>query len=126
MLLDYLAETLGFDVGLMTYIIGILLTFPLGFVMSFIPFGVCKHITAALFGVYLLNFTLGEQWLHILGTTTVSYLMISFMPRSVTKYVVPIFAMAYCSYAHIKRQISGVEYDFACAQMMLTITPLKI
>lgn len=119
--IPYLAETMGFEVGLMTYIIGIFMTFPLGFVMSCIPFGFCKHLSAATMGAYLLYFTLGNQWLHILGTTTVSYIMIVALPRSVIKTALPIFAMAYCSYAHINRQFADIEWDFACAQMMLTI-----
>ena len=118
---EYLAETFGFEIGLMTYVVGILMTFPLGFIMSFIPFGTCKHISAALLGSYLLYFTLGEQWLHILRTTTISYLMICMLPRSVTKYALPVFALSYCSYAHINRQLNDVEWDFSCAQMMLTI-----
>ncbi len=43
------------------FVIGILATFPLGYVMSFVPFGTLKHIYASCMGLFLLLITMRYQ-----------------------------------------------------------------
>ncbi len=99
------------------FLFGILLTFPMGYLMSLIPFGTQKHIFASAAGLYLLFITMGDQWFHVPLATVISYALLH-MHRN--PYVVPIFAMSYCSYAHIQRQFFD-PFDFSCPLMMLTI-----
>jgi lysophospholipid acyltransferase len=115
-----IANALNTDEDTARFLVGILLTFPMGYIMSFIPFGASKHTFAAIGGLYLLRMTMGDQWFHIPLTTIISYLMLWKLPRNVSRYAVPVFAMAYCSYTHIMRQFYGT-FDFSCPQMMLTI-----
>ena len=114
-----IATALNTDEDTARFLVGILLTFPMGYLMSFIPFGVSKHTFAAVGGLYMLRMTIGDQWFHVPITTILSYLMLWKLPRDVSRYVVPLFAMTYCSYAHIMRQFYNV--DFSCPQMMLTV-----
>ena len=115
-----IAAALNTDEDTARFLVGILLTFPMGYLMSFIPFGVSKHTFAAIGGLYLLRMTMGDQWFHVPLTTIISYLMLWKLPRDVSRYAVPFFAMTYCSYPHIMRQFYGT-FDFSCPQMMLTI-----
>jgi hypothetical protein len=99
------------------FLFGILLTFPMGYLMSFIPFGASKHMFAAAAGLYLLFITMGDQWFHVPLVTVISYALLQIR---INQYIVPIFAMTYCSYAHIQRQFFD-PFDFSCPLMMLTI-----
>lgn len=116
-----LAAALNTDEDTAKFLVGVLLTFPMGYIMSFIPFGVSKHTFAAIGGLYLLRMTMDYQWFHVPITTILSYLMLWKLPRDVSRYAVPFFAMAYCSYAHIQRQFYGPGLDFSFPQMMLTV-----
>jgi hypothetical protein len=117
-----IANALNTDEDTARFLVGVLLTFPMGYLMSFIPFGVSKHTFAVVGGLYFLRMTMGDQWFHVPLTTILSYLMLWKLPPNVSRYVVPFFVMAYCSYAHIMRQFySGSDVDFSCPQMMLTV-----
>ena len=121
MSINELAEWSRLDPGMLTYVIGILMAYPLGLLMCFIPFGLYKHFAASFFGCCLMYFTFGNQWLHIPFTSTIAYLMIIGLPREITKNLLPLFAMTYCASSHIARQYYEWEWDFSAAQMMLTI-----
>ena len=115
-----IASVLNVDEDTARFLVGIMLTFPLGYWMSLMPYGLSKHVFASIAGLYLLRFTLGDQWIHVPIATVVSYAMLWKLPRDLGRYAVPTYAMAYCSYVHILRQFYGT-FDFSCPQMMLTI-----
>ena len=72
MSINELAEWSRLDPGMLTYVIGILMAYPLGLLMCFIPFGLYKHFAASFFGCCLMYFTFGNQWLHIPFTSTIA------------------------------------------------------
>lgn len=97
--------------------------YPLGAIMHRLPHGPIRHFFSFFFGVFLLQFVVGVQWIHQLITSLVVYLMFMVLPRSVNKWLVPIFVMGYCVMGHLHRQYVnylGWDLDFTSSQMVIT------
>lgn len=70
-----------------------------------------------------MQFTLGVQWIHLLISSLVPYVMFLVLPRKTTAVAVPAFAMLYLVFGHLHRQYInylGYDFDFTGAQMVLT------
>merc|ERR1740138_786904 len=88
-----------------------------------LPYGKVKHLFSFLLGAFLLQFTIGIQWIHQLITSLVAYVMFLILPSSTAKIVVPAFCMMYITAGHLHRQYInylGWDMDFTGAQMVLT------
>jgi len=119
-----LSESTGQDIETLEYILGMLICYPLGIILLKLPHGKIKHLFSFLLGAFLLQFTIGVQWVHQLITSLVAYVLFLTLPRSVTKTLVPAFAMIYMTLGHLHRQFInylGYDLDFTGAQMVLTI-----
>ena len=99
-----LSEVIGFDQETLCYTLGMFLCYPLGFVMSMLPHGKIKHMFSFLMGCFLLQFTIGKQWVHHLITVLISYVCFLFMPKKDSKTIVPLFVMTYLTVGHLHRQ----------------------
>lgn len=69
-------------------------------------------------------FVFGGQMIHSLVTTTVVYLMLTLLPRSIARHAVVTFALVYVSVSHIYRMYVdylGWSLDFTGPQMLLTL-----
>ena len=113
----------GFDVETLEYTLGLLLCYPLGMIMNMLPYGPIRHVFSFLLGAFLLQFSLGVQWIHHLITSVVVYLMFLVLPRKTAKTVVPVFVMLYLVFGHLHRQYInylGYDLDFTGTQMVLT------
>lgn len=118
-----LSDAIGFDVDTVDYVLGLLLCYPLGMIMNALPYGQIRHVFSFLLGAFLLQFTLGIQWIHQLITSLVVYLLFLVLPRKTTTTVVPVFMMTYLVFGHLHRQYInylGYDFDFTGAQMVLT------
>ena len=118
-----LSDKIGFDVETLNYTLGLFLCYPLGMIMNALPYGPIRHAFSFLLGAFLLQFTLGVQWIHQLITSLVVYGMFLVLPRKMCTYVVPTFVMLYCVLGHLHRQYInylGWDLDFTGAQMVLT------
>lgn len=118
-----LSDAIGFDVETLNYTLGLFLCYPLGMIMNLIPHGQMRHIFSFLLGAFLLQFTLGVQWIHQLITSVVAYGMFLTLPRKTCTMVVPAFVMAYCVLGHLHRQYInylGWDLDFTGTQMVIT------
>ena len=121
--MQQLSDAIGFDVETLNYTLGLFLCYPLGMIMNMIPYGTMRHAFSFLLGAFLLQFTLGVQWIHQLITSVVAYAMFMVLPRKMCTTVVPVFVMAYCVLGHLHRQYInylGWDLDFTGAQMVLT------
>ncbi|GMH83219.1 hypothetical protein TrST_g5133 [Triparma strigata] len=119
-----LADQIGFDYDTLSYTLGLLLCYPLGMVMAALPYGKTKHLFSFLLGAFLLQFTLGVQWIHQLIASLTAYFLFLVLPRKVTKTVVPTFIVLYCVLGHLHRQFVnylGWDLDFTGPHMVLTI-----
>lgn len=119
-----LAESTGQDVETLEYTLGMFLTYPLGMIMVSLPHGKVKHLFSFLLGAFLLQFTIGKQWLHQLVTSLACYLLFAVLPPKISKTVVPVFLMLYMTAGHLHRQYInylGWDMDFTGPQMVLTI-----
>jgi len=119
-----LAESIGFDEETLSYTLGMFLCYPLGIIMAMLPYGKIKHLFSFLLGAFLLQFTIGKQWVHHMITVTVCYLMLLLLPRKMSKTLVPWFVMLYCTFGHLHRQFInylGWDLDFTGSQMVLTM-----
>mmetsp|Transcript_160 Transcript_160/g.162 ORF Transcript_160/g.162 Transcript_160/m.162 type:complete len:500 (-) Transcript_160:49-1548(-) len=119
-----LSEAIGFDQETLSYTLGMFLCYPLGIIMAMLPYGKVKHAFSFLLGAFLLQFTIGKQWIHHLITVVVSYLTILILPRKLSKTIVPTFVMLYITLGHFHRQFInylGWDLDFTGSQMVLTM-----
>ena len=118
-----LSDLLGFDVPTLNITLGLFMCYPLGAIMNKLPYGPIRHFFSLFFGVFLLQFVVGVQWIHQLITSLVVYLMFMTLPRKVNKWLVPAFVMLYCILGHLHRQYVnylGWDLDFTSGQMVIT------
>lgn len=114
---------IGMDTETVSYVLGLFVCYPLGMIMSQIPYGKPRHLFSFLLGAFLLQFTLGVQWIHQFVSTFIAYLLILILPRKTVKIALPIFAMTYMTLGHLHRQYTnylGWDLDFTGCQMVLT------
>jgi len=119
-----LSETTGQDTETLEYLLGLLICYPLGMIMLALPHGKMKHLFSFLLGAFLLQFTIGIQWIHQLISSMAVYVIFLILPAKTAKTVVPIFMMAYMSAGHLHRQYInylGWDMDFTGPQMVLTM-----
>lgn len=117
------ADAIGMDTETVSYVLGMFMCYPLGMIMAQIPFGTSRHIFSFLLGAFLLQFTLGVQWIHHLISSLVAYGLILTLPRKTLKTALPVFAMTYMTLGHLHRQYInylGWDLDFTGTQMVLT------
>jgi len=91
--------------------------------MNSLPYGQIRHIFSFLLGCFLLQFTLGVQWIHIPLSSLIVYVMLLIFPRKLNTTLVPGFALFYLVFGHLHRQYInylGWDLDFTGAQMVLT------
>jgi len=122
--ISHISKSLGLDADILGMGICLMLGYPLGYIMNKLPYGKIRHIFSFLSGVFLLQCTVQQQWIHIFITSLVSYVFLLLLPSSYSKNVVPIFTMLYLSLGHVHRQYTnygGWDMDFTTAQMILTI-----
>jgi hypothetical protein len=120
------ADWVGMDIETVNYVLALFLCYPLGLIMVHIPYQyvTLRHLFSCFLGIFLLQFTLGVQWIHSLITTLVSYVLIVTLPRKTVTIVLPIFAMSYMTLGHLHRQYTnylGWDLDFTGGQMVLTM-----
>lgn len=118
-----LSESTGFDTETLDYVLGLFLCYPLAMIMTSLPYGPIRHVFSFLLGAFLLQFTLGVQWIHHLITSLIVYGMFLVLPRKTTATAVPVFAMLYLVFGHLHRQYInylGYDLDFTGTQMVLT------
>lgn len=117
------ADMIGMDTETISYVLGMFLCYPLGLIMLGIPYGKSRHLFSFLLGAFLLQFTLGVQWIHHFISSLVAYALILVLPRKTLKTVLPAFAVIYISLGHLHRQYInylGWDLDFTGSQMVLT------
>ena len=118
------ADMAGMDTETISYVLGLFVCYPLGMIMAQIPYGMPRHIFSFILGAFLLQFTLGVQWIHQLISSLIAYGMILVLPRKTLKMALPIFAMLYMTLGHLHRQYInylGWDLDFTGTQMVLTM-----
>lgn len=119
-----LAESAGQDYETVVYLLGVFLCYPLGLIMLALPYGKLKHLFSFILGAFLLQFTIGVQWIHHLISSLVAYAMFLILPAKIAKTAVPIWMMVYMTAGHLHRQYInylGWDLDFTGPQMVLTM-----
>ena len=107
-----LSAQIGFDVETLNYTLGLFLCFPLAMIMTSLPYGMIRHLFSFLLGAFLLQFTLGVQWIHQLITSLIVYGMLLVLPRKFNTIAVPAIAMFYLVFGHLHRQYTNyLGYD---------------
>jgi len=119
-----LSESTGQDVETLEYLLGMFICYPLGLIMLALPYGKVKHLFSFILGAFLLQFTIGVQWIHHLISSLIAYGIFLVFPAKTAKTLVPIFAMVYITGGHLHRQYInylGWDMDFTGPQMVLTM-----
>jgi len=92
--------------------------------MAALPNGKTKHLFSFLLGAFLLQFTIGAQWVHQLIASLLAYAIFILFPRSISKLLVPLMIVLYLTLGHLHRQYVnylGWDLDFTGPHMVLTI-----
>ena len=119
-----LSEAIGFDMETLSYTLGMILCYPLGIIMASLPYGKIKHAFSFLLGAFLLQFTIGKQWIHHLLAVVISYVLLLILPPKLSKTIVPTFIMMYVTLGHLHRQYInylGWDLDFTGSHMVLSM-----
>jgi hypothetical protein len=122
--IENLSNATGHDIETLKYILGKFFCYPLGIILLKLPHGKIRHVFSFLSGAFLLQFTIGVQWVHQLISSLVAYILFLTLPHHVSKTVVPAFAMIYLFLGHLHRQFInylGCDLDVTISQMVLTI-----
>jgi MBOAT, membrane-bound O-acyltransferase family len=118
-----LSALIGFDVPTLNITLGLFLCYPLAAIMNILPYGPIRHFASFFFGLFLLQFVVGVQWVHQLITSLVVYALFVILPRRINVWVVPTFVLTYCALGHLHRQYVnylGWDLDFTSSQMVIT------
>jgi hypothetical protein len=121
---EVLADSIGFDVETLSYTLGMFLCYPLGMIMACLPYGKVRHFFSFILGAFLLQFTLGKQWMHHVVAVVISYVIMLILPAKWAKTAVPTFIMMYCTAGHLHRQFVnylGWDLDFTGSHMVLAM-----
>jgi hypothetical protein len=121
---ESLAESIGFDVETLSYTLGMFLCYPLGMIMASLPYGKIRHLFSFILGAFLIQFTIGKQWIHHVIAVLISYVLMLILPAKSLKTVVPTFIMLYVTLGHLHRQFVnylGWDLDFTGTHMVLAM-----
>ncbi|CAM9628376.1 unnamed protein product [Ascophyllum nodosum] len=119
-----LADTIGFEADSMKYVLLLLAAYPLAAVFARLPNATAKHAFSVLVGIWTMQFVFYSQWIHSFISSTVTYLMVLFLPNKYMPHIVFLFVMGYICVSHIYRMYvdyMGWSLDFTGPQMVLTI-----
>lgn len=84
-----LSDQIGFDVGTLRYVLGLMLCYPLGMIMAALPYGKVRHLFSFILGAFLLQFAIGLQWVHHMLASIVAYALFLILPRATAKVDTP-------------------------------------
>jgi hypothetical protein len=93
-------------------------------IMACLPYGKVRHFFSFILGAFLLQFTLGKQWMHHVVAVVISYVIMLILPAKWAKTAVPTFIMMYCTAGHLHRQFVnyfGCDLDFRRSHMILAM-----
>lgn len=116
-----LSGKIGFDVETLSFTLGLFLCYPFGAILNSMPYGRSRHFFSFILGAFMLQFTVGVQWVHHMMTSLAVYAMFCVVPRSKVQVVVPGFVMVYMTLGHLHRQYInylGWDMDFTSMQMV--------
>ena len=119
-----LSGSIGFPVDQLKCIFGLLVTYPLSMIFVRLPPGSVRHAFSLFFGLFLMQFVFGSDWIHPAVASVGTYLLAAVMPARISPYVVMIFAMGYLTACHIYQQSAhwmSWRVDFTGPMMVLTI-----
>ncbi|KAM3570524.1 hypothetical protein VYU27_007424, partial [Nannochloropsis oceanica] len=119
-----LGATLGFEIGMLKYVLAMFLAYPLSGILNILPSANAKHAFSLVVGLWYAQEIFGNQWVHSFLSSAVSYLIVCFGPRKHIATLVFLFTMTYMSVSHLYRlyvDYLGWSLDFTGPQMILTI-----
>ena len=121
---EQLSGSIGFPVDQLKCIFGLLVTYPLSILFVRLPPGVLRHAFSLFFGLFLMQFVFGSDWIHCAVASIGTYLLAALLPARISPYAVMLFAMGYLTACHIYQQSAhwmSWRVDFTGPMMVLTI-----
>ena len=119
-----LATTIGKPDDQIRVMLCLYMAYPLAFMLNFVVRGTnTRHIFATVTGFLLQLYMYRGQVIHPLLMTIITYLMMSFLPRTFQHKAVFVFVLGYLSASHIYRMYTnfgGWDMDITTYTMILT------
>lgn len=120
--IDTLSVASGVGAGEVKLFLCLLAAYPLAVVWRKLPTATAKHLFSVTVGLWMLQFVIGYQWLHIVLSSSLVYGILAVGgPRA--RVVAATVAMLYLSGGHIYRQYTdflGWTLDWTMQQMIVT------
>lgn len=120
-----LSQVVGFPVDQLKFLICLLLGYPAGFAFRKLQQPASKHLFSIILSIVLSTFSLGPSaFLHTIFSSTITYLIMKFLPHGMAHKVNLVFVLLYMSLSHIYRMYvdyMGWTMDYTTVQMVLTL-----
>jgi len=124
-LLNVAVDATGLGLDKIRFLFCSVLAFPLALVFLILPNRpVIKHLYSLLLGIWFGWVTMGYHILHSFVSSTVSYLLMVYLPPKLSSKFVFVWSMGYLSVSHLYRMqvdYMGYTLDFTGPQMLLTL-----
>lgn len=122
----YVCSVLQAPLPIIKYAVSLFLVYPFAGVLRLIPFRYdsIRHLYCFIIGVLLLQWTYGEDWIHSIISSMITYLICLNLPKKYVATTVFIWAMGYMIIAHWYRMYTSYMtfiFDFTGTQMVLTM-----
>jgi hypothetical protein len=121
---DSLAEQSGLGASELKFVLSLILVYALAPIYRLVPGTTLRHIFNLVVGIWLTQFCLNEEWVHILISGLVTYLLLVVMPGRLRAVSVFLWAILYMSACHIFMMRTNYLFgrmDFTGVQMVVTI-----
>ena len=99
----------GGQMPLLKYTLALFLAYPFALILRLLPGSTLKHIFSFIGGIFLSQWVFGEDWIHPMISSLVTYLICLVAPRNTIHILVFIWAMGYMFASHVYR-MSGDLY----------------
>jgi lysophospholipid acyltransferase len=117
------AGALGVRADGVRVMVHLLLSFPLSYILKRLPSAAARHAFAAVVGLLVLQFLVSVFWVHAVGLSVVTYVLLRLLrPGVLCNVVVFAVALAWLALTHLYRMSHlDNDYDPSAAQMVLII-----
>jgi len=118
---ESLSATSGVSAEELRFFLVLISAYPIGLTWRALPTATMKHLFSVVLGIWILQFVVGYQWLHVVIPSLVSWFAMRIAgPRA--RWFVSLFALGYLAGGHIYRMVTdylGWTMDWTMMMMIV-------
>jgi len=118
-----LSANVGQPIDVVKFMLSLVLTYPLGFLLRRLPFGNARHICNFVGGVLIAQVCFGPGWAHLFTSSMVTYFIARFGGPDAGgfNFNIQLFYMILCHINRLINHFGEFILDFTGPQMVATI-----